>query len=57
MTTTKKVKNKAQQAKGKVKEATGTITGDNKLRVEGKVDQSTAKLKKAGEKVKDALKK
>ena len=52
-----KVKNAKQLAKGKLKEAAGKVTGNEKLRDEGKKDQSIANLKQAGEKVKDALKK
>jgi uncharacterized protein YjbJ (UPF0337 family) len=57
MATTDKVKNSAQRAKGKVKEAAGTVTGNDKLRNEGKADQRKGNLKQAGEKVKDAFKK
>jgi uncharacterized protein YjbJ (UPF0337 family) len=55
MTTAEKAKNTAQQVKGKVKEATGKITGNDHLRTEGKADQTEASLKQAGEKVRDAL--
>lgn len=51
-----KIKNVAEDAKGKAKEVTGKVTGDEKLEAEGKVDQSKADLKQAGEKVKDAVK-
>jgi uncharacterized protein YjbJ (UPF0337 family) len=57
MATTDKAKNSAQQAKGKVKEATGTVTGNDKLQAKGKSDQMKGNLKQAGEKVKDAFKK
>ena len=57
MATTDKAKNTAQRAKGKVKEAAGTITGNDKLRSEGKADQRKGNLKQAGEKVKDVFKK
>lgn len=55
--TTDKAKNTAQQAKGKLKEATGKLTGNDKLRAEGKADETKGNLKQAGEKVKDAFKK
>ncbi len=55
MSATDKAKNAAQQAKGKFKEATGTVTGDDKLRVKGKTDQKKGDLKQAGEKVRDAV--
>ena len=57
MATTDKVKNTAQQAKGKLKETIGKASGDNKLRAEGKADQMQGNVKQAGEKLKDAFKK
>ncbi len=50
-----KVKNAAEKAAGKVKEATGAATDDEKLEAEGKGQQTGADLKQAGEKVKDAF--
>lgn len=48
---------KADIAKGRVKEAAGAVTDDDKLRNEGKADQAVGKAKgaveKAGDKVKD----
>ncbi|MFN8040818.1 MAG: CsbD family protein [Acidimicrobiales bacterium] len=50
---------KIDQAKGRIKEAAGDITGDKDLEREGKVDRGAGTIKeKAGEavdKVKDAL--
>jgi len=57
MTTTDKAKNTTEQAKGKLKEVVGNVSGNDKLRAEGKTDQAMGNLKQAGEKVKDALKK
>jgi len=51
-----KIKNAADEAKGKVKEMTGGATDDEDLQAEGKADQSVADLKQAGEKAKDAFK-
>lgn len=51
-----KIKNAAQDAKGKVKEAWGDATDNPDLEAEGKADQAAANLKKAGEDVKDAFK-
>lgn len=51
-----KIKNAAQDVSGKAKEATGKVTGNEKLEAEGKVDQTKADAKKAGENVKDAFK-
>ena len=51
-----KAKNKIEERKGKSKEATGRATGDNKLKAEGKKEQTKANLKQAGEKLKDTFK-
>lgn len=55
MSTTDKVKNTAESAKGTVKEAAGRTTGNRDLEAEGKADQTVGSLKQAGEKVKDAF--
>ncbi|MGV8908153.1 MAG: CsbD family protein [Propionicimonas sp.] len=52
-----KIKNAAQEARGKVKEGYGNLTDDPELQAEGKVDQAAANVKQAGEDVKDAFKK
>lgn len=52
-----KIGNAAEDAKGKVKEATGKATGDEQMEAEGDLDQRKSSLKQAGEKVKDAFKK
>jgi uncharacterized protein YjbJ (UPF0337 family) len=39
------------KAKGRLKEAAGALTDDDKLRQEGKLDQATGKVKGAAEKV------
>lgn len=49
--------NKAQDIKGKVKEAAGKAVGNEKLEDKGKSDQAKAAVKDAGEKVKDAASK
>ena len=50
-----KVHNKKDELWGKAKEAVGKATGDDELERQGKVDQTKANLKQAGEKVKDAF--
>ncbi|MDQ3630924.1 MAG: CsbD family protein [Actinomycetota bacterium] len=49
----------ADDAKGRVKEATGTLTGDDDLKNEGKVDQASGTVKDkvgdAADKAKDVL--
>ena len=42
-------------AKGRVKEATGNLTGDKDMQKEGKLDQAEGKLKEGIDKVRDAL--
>ncbi len=51
-----KIANAAEKAAGKVKEATGRASDDERLEAEGRTDQSKADIKDAGEKVKDAFK-
>jgi uncharacterized protein YjbJ (UPF0337 family) len=51
-----KVDHKAEEVGGKVKEGVGKATDDERLEGEGKADQTSANLKQAGEKVKDAFK-
>ena len=57
MGATDKLKNKTQDAKGKMKEAAGKVSGDRDTERKGKVDQVKSDLKQAGEKVKDAINK
>ncbi len=47
----------APPAKGKLKETVGKVSGNNKLRTEGKADQVKGNVKQAGEKLKEAFKK
>jgi uncharacterized protein YjbJ (UPF0337 family) len=42
-------------AKGKVKESVGALTGDKSLKNEGKTDQAAGSVKHVVDKVKDAL--
>ena len=48
-----KAKDKAQAAKGTVKEKAGKATDDRSLEAKGKGDKASGNLKQAGEKVKD----
>ena len=50
-----RIKGSAEQAKGKVKEVVGKVTGDSKLEGEGKADQLKGKVQNAVGGVKDAL--
>lgn len=51
-----KIENKAEELKGKGKEALGDATGNEQWQAEGKAEQAKGSLKQAGEKVKDAVK-
>ncbi|MEV0387062.1 CsbD family protein [Nonomuraea sp. NPDC050643] len=57
MGTDDKIRNKAQELKGRAKKNIGDATDDEDLRAEGRADQAEGGLKQAGEKVKDAGKK
>jgi uncharacterized protein YjbJ (UPF0337 family) len=48
---------KTDVIKGRIKEATGALTGNDKLRQEGKTDQTVGKAKQAVQKVTDTVKK
>ncbi|WP_036921731.1 CsbD family protein [Propionicicella superfundia] len=54
-----KLENTADDAKGRVKEAAGALSGDERLKAEGKLDQAAAAVKDAAdhvtEKVEDAI--
>ncbi len=47
---------KSDEIKGRVKEAAGALTGDKKLKQEGKADQVVGKIKQKVEKVVDKVK-
>jgi uncharacterized protein YjbJ (UPF0337 family) len=47
---------KSDELKGRVKEAAGALTGDKKLKREGKADQAVGKIKQKVEKVIDKVK-
>jgi uncharacterized protein YjbJ (UPF0337 family) len=55
---TDEIRNK-DDAKGRVKEAAGSLTGDDELKREGKVDKASGAVKdgldRASDKVKDAV--
>lgn len=51
-----KIENFKDDVTGKAKEATGKVTDNERLEAEGKVDQTEADIKQAGEKAKDAFK-
>ena len=47
---------KSDELKGRVKEAAGVLTGDKKLKREGKADQAVGRIKQKVEKVIDKVK-
>jgi uncharacterized protein YjbJ (UPF0337 family) len=50
-----RIKGAAEQAKGKVKEKAGKLTGDQKLQSEGKVDKATGKVQNTVGGLKDSM--
>jgi uncharacterized protein YjbJ (UPF0337 family) len=50
-----RIEGAAEQAKGKVKEVAGKVTGDSKLEGEGKADQFAGKIQNAIGGIKDTL--
>ena len=50
-----RVKGSLEQAKGKVKEVAGKVTGDSKLEGEGKADQVAGKVRNTVGGIKDTL--
>jgi uncharacterized protein YjbJ (UPF0337 family) len=47
---------KSDEVKGRVKEAAGVLTGDKKLKREGRADQAAGKIKQKVQKVIDKVK-
>ena len=56
MTMGDKIKHAGEEAVGKVKEATGKVTGNEELEARGQADQAKADVKQAGDHAKDAAK-
>ena len=52
----KKIRHKAQTAKGTTKNSTGRVTGNRRLRTKGRAENVTGDAKQAGDKIKDAFK-
>jgi len=48
---------KTDVVKGRIKEAAGALSGNDKLREEGKTDQAVGKVKQAVQKAADTVKK
>lgn len=50
-----KFSNKAEEMKGRAKEAVGDATDNEQWQAEGRTERAKADIKQAGEKVKDAF--
>jgi uncharacterized protein YjbJ (UPF0337 family) len=50
-----RIKGSAEQAKGKMKEVAGKVTGDSKTEAEGKADQAKGKVQNTVGGIKDTL--
>lgn len=55
MGTGDEMKHNMEDMKGKAKEKIGDVTDNERLQAEGVADQASAKMKKAGDEVKDAF--
>lgn len=55
MSTAKKARNTAERLAGQAKQKIGRATGNNRLRNEGVVDETKARAKMTGERLKDAF--
>ena len=55
MSASDKFSNKAEELKGRAKEAYGDVADDEEKQAEGKADKGEAKVKKAGEAAKDKV--
>jgi uncharacterized protein YjbJ (UPF0337 family) len=56
MSIAKKFAHTAEAVKGRAKKTLGRLSGNRRLRAEGRGDQAKGDLKQAGAKVKDAFK-
>ena len=56
MSILKKIRHKIQTVKGRTKKSAGRVTGNRRLRTEGRTDQAAGNVKQAADKVKDAFK-
>jgi uncharacterized protein YjbJ (UPF0337 family) len=56
MSILKKMRHKAQTARGAAKKSTGRVTGNRRLRARGRAEKARGNAKQAGDKIKDAFK-
>jgi uncharacterized protein YjbJ (UPF0337 family) len=52
----KKIRHKAQTAKGGAKKSAGRVTGNRRLRTRGRAEKATGDAKQAADKVNDTFK-
>ena len=55
MSILKKIRHKIQTVKGRTKKSTGRVTGNRRLRTEGRTDQAAGDVKQAADKAKAAF--
>ena len=51
-----RIEGAAREAKGRVKQGVGKVAGDQKLKTEGEIDETTGKVQNAVGGLKDSLK-
>jgi uncharacterized protein YjbJ (UPF0337 family) len=51
------MRGKTEEVKGRVKEAAGALSGDEKLKLEGKADQAAGKIKQTLDRLVDKARK
>lgn len=56
MSILRKIRHKSQTVKGKTKKNAGRLSGNRRLKTEGRTDQVTGEVKQAADKVGDAFK-
>lgn len=56
MSILKKIRHKAQTAKGAARKSTGGVTGNRRLRTKGRAEMARGNAKQAADKIKDAFK-
>jgi uncharacterized protein YjbJ (UPF0337 family) len=52
----KRIRHKAQRARGTVRQGTGRVTGNRRLRTRGRAEKARGNAKQAADKIKDAFK-
>ena len=56
MSILKRIRHKAQTARGAVRQGTGRVTGNRRLRTRGRAEKARGNAKQAADKIKDAFK-